>query len=457
MKLYRVILVLTAMAISVTTTVNASQFEVSGDWTGQAEQIRRLPAVEPAQVPVSHEGEIVLTSYQDPLMDPAAAGFDPLDPKVQAMLSEVAWKKGKFTLQPYGFVQVNTSWESAQSTRGDYILWVDAVPAGGDQAEFYIDAKSTRLGLNILGPNARGFGGGCYKTSATVEFNFQGAFNGGYYHKPGILFRRAFIEMKNNDWRFLAGQEWDVISPLNPGSINYAVAFASGNLNYRRPQLRVERTIVNSCNLKTLAQFSLNQMVPTSESVDAGSWPLLEGRLGWTIGNRTGSCAMPWVIGISGHIGEGTYNYKAPYPVLVNANRRTWSANIDFTIPVTKRLRILGEMFTGENLLPFWGGIAQGVNPSTGETICSTGGWIEAEYKWSSRARSYVGFGIDDPFNQDLAADARSYNSHIFANIIYNLNKDFEIALEGSSWKTSRIGLEQADLFRLEFMARYKF
>lgn len=415
--------------------------------------------------PSDYGDTTLLMSFDaDPLMTPGASTFDPLGPEMAAFIQKNAWKKGNFTITPYGYLQADVIYETNPSTRTDYALYVNP-QLHGDREQFAIDAKSSRLGAIVGGPQTR-FLGQCFRTAGTVEFDFQGQFQ--YYNRPGVLLRRAFIEMENGQWRFLAGQEWDVISPLNPSTLNYGVAFYAGNLDYRRPQVRVERTLTHSDCFLTKLQFSVNHSIAvdgdlsaTDAIVDYNSkWPILEGRVGWTIGQRTGSCAKPVTIGLSGHIGQENYDFlfnPAIQPPQYNVDRITWSGNIDATVPVTQKLRFLGEFFIGENLSQFFGGIGQGINPATGETIRSIGGWAEAEYRWTSRLRSNLGYSIDDPLNQDLAADQRSFNQSIYLNAIYTLTKDFELGMEVSQWKTGYIGDATYDLARLQWMARYKF
>ena len=386
--------------------------------------------------------------------------FDPMGPEMAAFIQKNSWKKGNFTFTPYGFFQTNIQYQDNPSTRLDYILWANP-QTHGDRPQFGIDAKSTRLGMIVGGPNTC-FLGQWFKTAGQVEVDFQGQFQ--YYNKPGILLRRAFIEMGNSNWRFLAGQEWDLASPLNPNSLNWAVAFCAGNLGYRRPQLRVERMLNHSSCFQTKVQFSINHSIAvdgcastTDDVVDYNAkWPILEGRVGWTFGYR-GKGGNPIVIGISGHIGEENYDFDFPVNPQYNADRITWSGNVDATIPLTSRLTLRGEFFAGENLSMLLGGINQGINLNTGEPIRSIGGWAELDYQWNSRLRSNFGYSIDDPLNQDLSAGNRCYNQSIYLNAIYNLNKDFEIGMEVSRWKTGYLGSSMPELTRLEWMARYKF
>ena len=382
-------------------------------------------------------------------------------PEMAAFIQKNAWKKGKFTITPYGYVQADVIYETNPSTRTDYILFANQ-QTHGDRPQFGIDAKSSRLGAIVTGPRAC-FLGQYWETAGQVEINFQGQFQ--YYNKPGILFRRGFIEMKNSRWRLLAGQEWDVISPLNPNTFNYSVAFCAGNLDYRRPQFRVERTFNHSCNLQSKAQFSINQSVKIDGTKSAADdvveynskWPILEGRYSWTIGQRTGKCARPIVFGISGHVGQENYDFTFAVDPVYNVNRLTWSGNMDVVIPITSKLAIRSECFVGENLALFFGGINQGINPNTGDTIRSVGGWIELEYKWNCRWRSYCGWSIDDPVDRDLSAGMRARNQSIYVNALYNITKDFEVGMEISQWQTAYLGSSTPELTRLQWMARYKF
>ena len=39
----------------------------------------------------------------------------------------------------------------------------------------------------------------------------------------------------------MAGQNWDLMSPLLPSTVNYSVGWAGGNIGFRRMQLRADR------------------------------------------------------------------------------------------------------------------------------------------------------------------------------------------------------------------------
>lgn len=378
--------------------------------------------------------------------------------ELKGEMKGLVWQKGPFRIEPYGRIIVDTVYETERSTEGDFILWVNSPDVQGEDA-FYIDGRSTRVGVNVAGPPVGAFPGA--KIGGKVEFDFQGQYV--YKNKSGVLFRQAYIEIKHEDYLILGGQAWEVISPLYPGTLNYVPGSAAGNLGYRRAQMRGERYLKLSDTSKLILQGSLNLGVnldfatdPTIVGGTAG-WPIIEGRAAWQIGRVSPACPKPTEIGVSAHIGEEIYDFLPPNPnPRMNVARRTWSFNVDTNIPITKRLAFQAEFFTGENLSAYMGGILQGVDKNTQDTICSTGGWANFEYRWTPRFRSYAGYSLDDPFNQDLTT-GRTYNQFFFVNWLYNFTDQFMVGLDVSSWKTNWIDKRPGEAVRFDVQMQYNF
>jgi hypothetical protein len=165
---------------------------------------------------------------------------------LQESLKYWAWRKGDFTFTPYGFVLVSTVFDTAHTFPGEIILWVDSLSIHQGNA-FYIDAKSTRVGLNMTGPDCCLLGKN-YHLKGRVEVDFQGNYL--QRNKGTLLFRQGYIDLVNHQDRILFGQSWDVISPLFPGTLNYIPGCAAGNIGYRRPQIRYERNWTPSGKVK---------------------------------------------------------------------------------------------------------------------------------------------------------------------------------------------------------------
>jgi hypothetical protein len=266
------------------------------------------------------------------------------------------------------------------------------------------------------------------------------------------LLRHAYVEVKNQDFRLLFGQTWDVISPLNPGVLFYSVGWDGGNIGYRRTQLRGERYLPISDTFRLIAQGSLDTIAPSDTTGTAATytavssgWPILEGRLAANVG-RIGDGCLPWEFGVSSHIGEMIYDFRrTAFNIPADETgvaEKTWSLNVDMRVPITPHFGVQGELFTGENLGPFLGCAGQSVDVvafgatlPTGGTIRSRGGWFDVWYDWTPRCHSHTGYSIDDPFDEDVTS-GRIYNAFYFANVSYDLTAKFMVGLEYLNWKT---------------------
>jgi hypothetical protein len=386
--------------------------------------------------------------------DPASGQGDyfTLD-QLRGEMKKLAWTKGDFSIIPYGYLWGNTVYSTERTTPGSYTLYVQSASTG-PESECIVDARNTRLGFDVKGPPVPFFN--CAKGGGKVEIDFQQNVLS-TENKPTILLRHAYAEVKDEEMRFLVGQTWDVISPLFPGMLMYSVGWDGGDIGYRRAQVRGERYLAFSDASLVTTQLSINQQVfedvATPLAAASSNWPIVEGRVAWTVGQRGPGC-FPIVVGVSGHIGEEEERTAAGFDV----RARTWSGNIDVRVPITERFGVQGECQVGENLGAFLGGIGQGVDSTFFNAIRDVGGWLELWYDWTPRLHSHVGYSIDDPNDNDLhTAGERSYNQFYFGNLSYDLTKNFLVGMEVSSWKTLYVGRLPGDSVRCEFVAKYGF
>lgn len=388
-----------------------------------------------------------------PAPEPAAPPPAEIGPQVKKLL----WKKGDFTITPYGAITASGIYETSQSAAGDYILYVLPPEIGGDPA-MYFDAKSTRLGATLAGPPVACFGDATI--GGRVEFDFQGQYV--LPNKAGVLFRRAIVEIKNEEYRLSAGQDWELLSPLYPGMLNYVPGSGGGNLGYRRAMFRAERYYDVADDLLVTVEGSADADIVTDFRDDptiAGQttgWPVLEGRVAFTMGERKGPEALPIIIGVSGHVGQQEFDFGSGVAA-DHVIAETWSINGELRYPITSRFGIAAEIFTGANLGSYMGGVLQGIDRGTHEAIGSRGGWVDVWYDWvPKKLHSHVGYSIDDPVDSDLTA-GRRYNHFIFGNLTYDVTKDLLVGVEASAWKTLWVGLDDGDTLRIELQTRYSF
>lgn len=359
--------------------------------------------------------------------------------------------------KPYGYIKWDASYDSSRINPGNYAKWVDPEGTRGDDDQFNMTANQTRLGMRINSTEDS-----YIKSSGLIEVDFFG--NGSAENKPGILIRHAYAKLDWPEERFsiLAGQTWDVISPLNPSTLNYSVQWWGGNIGYRRPQIRATKSFEISDLVDIKAEGALTRNIgfsstsfpntPGDAGEDSGT-PGFQGRLSTTFPLIA---YEPTTVGFSGHWAEEELDTAASG---AHKDFDSWSLNLDVTQPVNKWLAIKGELFTGKNLSAYLGGVGQGINTSTLSEIRSRGGWIAAALgpwdKWEFNA----GYSVDDPDNGDLRgiSGARELNRAVFGNVIYSINKSTQVGFELSHWNTDYRGQKDSDSIRAQTSLIYKF
>jgi hypothetical protein len=378
--------------------------------------------------------------------------------EIRGEMRKLAWTKGDFTIVPYGYLWGNTVYSTERTSPGSYTLYAlspSAMAHNEPQSEAIVDARNTRLGFDVAGPKVPWLNDAV--TGGKVEIDFQNSVLS-TENKATILLRHAYVDVKDDEFRLLVGQTWDVISPLYMGTLMYSVGWDAGDIGYRRAQVRGERYFTLSDVSLVTTQLSINQDVfPDGTTLIKGepsNWPIVEGRVAWTVGHRGPDC-LPITVGLSGHIGEEEFAYGSS---ALDNRSRTWSGNIDLRVPITHRLGFQAECQVGENLSAFLGGIGQGIDPTTLKPIRDAGGWFEFWYDWTPTLHSHVGYSVDDPNDHDLVTTGeRKYNQFYFGNLSLDVTKNLLVGLEVSSWKTLYVNQLPGDSVRCEFVAKYGF
>lgn len=379
--------------------------------------------------------------------------------KILARLEQDKAKKkpvwSNLDIQLYGILRLDSSYDTQHVEPGNYIKWVKPNTNHRDD-QFDMTANQSRLGLKIDGPEENGT-----KASGLFEIDFYG---GGEENKATLKMRHGYMKLEWLDARFdiLAGQTWDVISPLNPYTLNDTVLWYAGNIGYRRPQLRLTKIFTLDSDIDLKLEGALARTIGRKASftgaIDSGEdagFPCMQART---------SITFPWfgpkptTIGISGHYAKEEYDISSLGGS--HNNFDSWSGNLDVTQPINGWLTVKGEMFTGENLDAYAGGIGQGVsNPGTSNDreIRSKGGWVGGELGPWDKWRFNVGAGIDDVDRSDVNAGDRTLNRTVFGNAIYAVNKNVEVGLELSNWRTAYKGPGDAEAWRIQTSLMYKF
>jgi hypothetical protein len=176
----------------------------------------------------------------------------------------------------------------------------------------------------------------------------------------------------------------------------------------------------------------------------------------------------PATIGFSGHYGQEKYDTapSSSVPATDNKTFDSWSINWDLLQPITEWLTIKGEIFKGQNLDAYLGGIGQGVRnigtsaaPIYDKEIRDMGGWIQASLGPWDKWRFNIGMSFDDPKNEDMigGVDKKTFNQSVYGNVIYAIDKNAEIGFELSQWHTEYLDDRGADSIRAQTSFIYKF
>jgi len=348
---------------------------------------------------------------------------------------------GKFTIIPYGTIWADSVYATSRTVPGRFALWIASEEDQGEPA-FELDARRSRVGIDVVGPTI-----GQYDSGARVEVDFLGNFVTD--NQPDVRLRHAYWEAKNEHARFLVGQNWDVVSPLLPNSVNFTASWAAGNIGFRRTQIRGERYIPIGAGMTWTLQGALAQNIVQDLATgfsaagvtrETGDWPLLEGRSAITFDNiQAGRHTM--TLGMSGHIGETGFDFSQGHPANPalgpedDVRLETWSYNFDAKIPLTEKLSLQGEFFQGTNLSNLLGGIGQGVCPCLRIPIDSIGGWAELRYVVNKKVVTHIGYSIDDPDDKDSLL-GRTKNQMLYTNLYYKISEDLITGFEVSTWRT---------------------
>jgi hypothetical protein len=206
-----------------------------------------------------------------------------------------------------GVISADFFWNQARPVApGIPFFLTPRSPFGFSQATFDANARESTLFAYVSGPK---FG----------DFEFSGVIAACFFNdalivdRYGILPIQAYGQLKNDDWRFAAGLQFDIFNPLNPNVLSFSYFGGSGNAGVGFPgQLRVERyfhpeedtLITLTGGLSEPLSTTVNNTLTLSED---NGWPNVEGRAALALGPKQGegpTAKRPFEIGVSGLVGQ---------------------------------------------------------------------------------------------------------------------------------------------------------
>ena len=343
-----------------------------------------------------------------------------------ALLAMCATAVAGVTTTFYGYIKLDASYDSAMTDDGDFAYIVLPYEDGEKDDEFNMTAKQTRFGVKFDGG-----GTDAVDMSGIIEFDFYG---GGAENKPNPMLRKAYMLFKTSAVDILAGQTSDVISPIVPTTLNYIVLWKSGDIGYRRPQIRLTKAVKVADDTKLTFAVSANRSMGRDKNGgETVGMPSFQGRV--AVGTRLMGRVME--LGVSGLMGReeatsvaGTTTYELDQSVVA----------VDLSLPLGDTVTLKGQYFKGSNLAHYLGGVGQGIAEVPAEGAGSTelveveasGWWTQLTVKPNQSWQFNVGAGSDDPEldEDDTAGNDLEKNTTYFGNAIWTVTPSAVVGFE---------------------------
>lgn len=330
------------------------------------------------------------------------------------------------------------------------LLLLPPSPYGLSTNTFDLHARQSAMGASFSGSEVLGMTPGAFFLGFIQNDNLVS-------DAYGLLPYQAYGDLKNDQWRIAGGLQSDVFNPQSPTIISLGKLFGSGNTGSFRGQVRVERFFNPSDEVQLTAQVAISEPTATIVTnnlriLEDNGWPNVEGRFATGLGDiesyAGGRKQRRAEFGISGIIGQLRTTRLITAPLDPDVPNRavinTWGLGLDGQFAVTKQFGFAGELFIGQGLGEYNGGVLQSFNSATYQPIRTRGGWGEAYCFFTEQFHVHAGYGVDAPLREDLAATQFARNQTYFANVVYDVSKVLQLSFEVDYRKTDYIAFQNA-------------
>ncbi|HWO22536.1 MAG TPA: hypothetical protein VNO30_27445 [Kofleriaceae bacterium] len=339
-------------------------------------------------------------------------------------------------LSIYGFARLDVLLnDSRMSSLADPSYVMNEPSSGQLDSELTMTPRLSRVGLSIDRWDIKD---DKITGEGKVEIDFAGG--GGV---NAIRLRHAYAQLSamrhERGAELLAGQTWDLASPLFPSAQNDTQLRYAGNLGDRRPQLRLA---LHPSSKLQLAVAAAAPAVLDPQDLDGDgevdtmtpARPMLQwlAEFKTRLGRHDDGLAR---IGISGH--------AARAELADGTARPSSSVGVHFLVPFSRQVIILGEGYYGTNLAEIGGGIGNSINMATRQSVHAIGGWLELALLPTERHMLSVGTSVDVARAEDLEAGDRERNGTIYSVLRYKPRPALQLGLEHLYWKTEYKGMSR--------------
>jgi len=360
--------------------------------------------------------------------------------------------KPSLDLKWYGYFKLDGAYDQNLTSNGNFVMWIQPNDLEKNDHQLNMTINETRFGFNAIGNNFNNI-----KINGKLEFDLYAGITGATIaeNKPMLQLRHAYFSIEKGNIKLLAGQTWDMISPLNPSSLNYPVLWGCGNIGYRRPQLSLWLT------LKPSTKTELTMASGIFRTIGTDLTPTFTLSLGEASdGSDDGTdAAIPSVqalvevkhnLASGGHVRfgvSGLYGSLKAETTLGNYEEySSWTTVAHLSVAPIPSFGLSGEAYTGSNLGSYFGSILRSSEVNGLRTV---GGWLSTWAQVTKKVQISAGYGQDNPDDRDFTS-GRSKNSCVYGNLRYTVVPQVTVGLELSDWRTYYKNAEMAKNFRVQ-------
>ena len=376
----------------------------------------------------------------------------PAAPAKYSFKSKGAYGSTPSSINFYGFFKIDAIWQDSSAVGDEYVLWVLPGKLGDGDNKFTINFRHSRFGFDFSKPYDK------FRVFGKMEMDFYTESHGeaglpwNPNHSP-VRARRVFAGVEWGSWQLLAGLDWLTISQLYPHLSNFPSGTFMGNPGYRMPQIRLTKwfdTEIGRLKFQIAAEKGYafprdDEIIWDEDPANDAGFPGIEGR----IALESKLFGKPFLFAVWGHYAKEEYD-------IANGEEDAESYSIGLEakipLPIARKAFLLGEAWYGRNFDGYYScGVNQGTRfkladgrYTTGlngvknkevvsvDEIDAWGGYVELEVFWTPKLVTHIGWGIDNPDNDDLkgVSKARLQQQMYYANFLYRWTKEFGFGLE---------------------------
>jgi len=342
----------------------------------------------------------------------------------------------KYKVNFYGHIKSDFSYDTHGVAGDDLTQYVVSQKAA--DRDFRASARGTRFGLDVTDGD---------KISAKIETDFEGlSENVASTTTAGttadLRVRHAYVTLKAGKFEILAGQTWHLTPQEYSGTNNEFAMGYSGVLWYRAPQLRL------TYKASDKVSFAAAAVRPTRKLTDsdgtASGLPQAQVQAQVKLGKTK--------LTLMGAAGQWRNNAHRTGEILL--------ADLGYNIPLGPVFTVNGQLWTGQNLYDFLGGIG---NVGYGSAkVKASGGFINILIKPAGRLFFNTAYGMDNPLDDKIqaSATAKIMNTTLMANANYLLYDKVTVTLEAAKEVTEyklTSGDKELDNFHYQLSCKFPF